>query len=278
MTRDSSAPAHPGTAVGARNLVKEAAATGQRIRGVHITFAAPSVIEVLASANLQFVYIDGEHGCFDWRDVEAACITAERHNLTPIARIPDLSSATITRFLDRGVRGLVLPHVESVDVAQSAIDAAYFAPRGSRSFGAGRPEYGQRIGNRPTYMQACNAAISLCVMIESQDGLDVAADVASLPEVDYLSFGMLDLAQSLGHPGDPGHADVRVAVSSCIERIHGAGKRVREDFMNFVWINDVLIAGARQLLDPVAPESRKGAPQDKAQGVSMAASGGSADD
>ena len=60
--------------------------------------------------------------------------------------------------------------------------------------------------------------------------------------------------------------------------IHGAGKRVREDFMNFVWINDVLIAGARQLLDPVAPESRKGAPQDKAQGVSMAASGGSADD
>ena len=55
MTRDSSAPAHPGTAVGARNLVKEAAATGQRIRGVHITFAAPSVIEVLASTNLQFV-------------------------------------------------------------------------------------------------------------------------------------------------------------------------------------------------------------------------------
>ncbi len=32
-----------------------------------------------------------------------------------------------------------------------------------------------------------------------------------------------------------------------------AGKRVREDFMNFVWINDVLITGARQLLDAVSP-------------------------
>jgi 2-keto-3-deoxy-L-rhamnonate aldolase RhmA len=278
MTRDAPAPAHAGIAMGPRNLVKEAAANGQRIRGIHLTFAAPSVIEVLASADLQFVYIDGEHGCFDWRDIEAACITAERHNLTPIARIPDLSSATITRFLDRGVRGLVLPHVESVDAARSAIDAAYFAPAGSRSFGAGRPEYGQRIGNRPTYMLACNAAISLCVMIESQRGLDVAHQVAALPAVDYLSFGMLDLAQSLGHPGDPAHADVKAAVGECIERIHRAGKRVREDFMNFVWINDVLIAGARQLLDAAPPESRKGIPQEKAQGVTMAASGGSADD
>jgi 2-keto-3-deoxy-L-rhamnonate aldolase RhmA len=278
MTRDPDAPAHAGMAMSARNLVKEAAANGQLIRGIHFTFAAPAAIEVLASANLQFIYIDGEHGCFDWRDIEAACITAERHALTPIARIPDLSSGTITRFLDRGVRGLVLPHVESVDAARSAIDAAYFAPIGSRSFGAGRPEYGQRIGHRPAYMQACNAALSLCVMIESQPGLDVAHQVAALPGVDYLSFGMLDLAQSLGHAGDPAHGEVKAAVAACIDRIHRAGKRVREDFMNFVWINDVLMAGARQLLDAAAPESRKGSPQDSSQGVTMAVSEGSADD
>jgi hypothetical protein len=44
--------------------------------------------------------------------------------------------------------------------------------------------------------------------------------------------------------------------------------------MNFVWINDVLIAGARQLLDGGAPESRKGA----SKGITVAAYGGSADD
>ena len=274
MTRDANAPTTPGSARVARNLVKDAAASGARIRGIHLTFAAPAVIEVLAAAELDFVYIDGEHGCFDWRDIEAACITAERHGLTPIARIPDLSSATITRFLDRGVRGLVLPHVESADAARSAVDAAYFAPAGNRSFGAGRPEYGQRIEHRPTYMQACNAALSLCVMIESQRGLDVAAEIASLPEVDYLSFGMLDLSQSLGHPGDPAHPEVKAAVASCIERIHRAGKRVREDFMNFVWINDVLVTGARELLDPVSPDSRKASAQNQPYGMSMAASGG----
>ena len=230
------------------NTVKDAAATGNRIRGIHLTFAAPAVIEVLAAVELQFVYIDGEHGCFDWRDIETGCLAAERHQLTPIARIPDASQATITRFLDRGVKGIVAPHVESVDDARRVIASTYFAPLGNRSFGAGRPEYGQRIASKAAYMQACNATVSLCLMIESRDGLAIAGDLAALPGVDYLSFGMMDLAQSLGHPGDPEHAEVKAAVADASRRIRDGGKRVREDFMKYIWINDVLLTGARQLL------------------------------
>jgi 2-keto-3-deoxy-L-rhamnonate aldolase RhmA len=229
-----------------RNAVKDAAASGKSIRGVHLTFAAPAVIEVLASIDLQFVYIDGEHGCFDWRDVETSCIAAERHGLTTIARVADTSAATITRFLDRGVRGIVAPHMESLADARQVI---YFAPQGSRSFGAGRPEYGQRIESKPAYMRTCNESISVCLMIESRKGLDIAGDLAALPGVDYLSFGMLDLAQSLGHPGCPEHDEVKREVADATARIHKAGKRVREGFMKYVWINDVLLAGARALLN-----------------------------
>ena len=238
-----------GSTMEPRNLVKEAAAGGEHVRGIHLTFPATAAIEVLAGLDLQFIYLDGEHGCFDWRDIEAMCITAERYGLTPIARIPDASSGTITRFLDRGVRGIVVPHVESLDDAKGVIDAAYFAPAGKRSFGAGRPEYGRYAAGRPAYMAASNAALSLCIMIETLSGLEIAHELAALPHVDYLSYGMLDLAQSLGHPGDPAHAEVTAAVSACTQRIHRAGKRVREDFMNFAWINDVLLAGGRQLLD-----------------------------
>ena len=155
----------------ANNAVKEAAASRRQIRGLHLTFAAHPVIEVLAGARLDFVYIDGEHGCFDWRDIEVTCITAERHGLTPIARIPDTSGATITRFLDRGVRGIVVPHVESVEDVRRVVDAAYFSPAGTRSFGAGRPEYWQDGADRAAYMSACNASLSLCMMIESAAGL-----------------------------------------------------------------------------------------------------------
>jgi 4-hydroxy-2-oxoheptanedioate aldolase len=231
-----------------RNAVKEAAAARTAVRGIHLTFAAPAIIEVLAFADLQFVYLDGEHGCFDWRDIETACIAAERFDLTPIARVPDISTGTITRFLDRGVRGIVAPHIESLDAARQVIDAAYFAPLGNRSFGAGRPEYGLRMTSRTAYTQAANAALSVCLMIESKAGLDLAGELAALPGVDYLSFGMLDLASSLGHPGNSEHPDVRAAAADAAKRIRAAGKPVREDFMKFAWINDVLMAGARQLL------------------------------
>ena len=109
----------------ARNSVKDAAAPGDIIRGIHVTFAAPAPIEVLASERLDFVYLDGEHGCFDRRDIETLCITVERHGLTPSARIPDPSVATITRFLNRGVRGIVVPHVESIADAERVIEGAY---------------------------------------------------------------------------------------------------------------------------------------------------------
>ena len=233
----------------ARNSVKHAAGTGDWIRGIHLTFPSTTVIEVLASERLDFLYIDGEHGCFDWRDVETMCITAERHQLTPIARIPDPSSATITRFLDRGVRGIVVPHVESVDDAKRVVDAVYFAPAGSRSFGAGRPEYWENGADRTAYMAACNDAISVCMMVETTAALQAADSIAKVRGVDYRSFGLLDLAQSLGHPGNGTHPDVKGAVADCTQRIHEAGKRVREDFMRYAWINDVLRAGLRSLID-----------------------------
>jgi 2-keto-3-deoxy-L-rhamnonate aldolase RhmA len=239
----------PGDPLQAPNHVKAAAASGRFIRGVHLTFAAPTVIEVLSAADLHFIYLDGEHGCFDWHDIEAACVAAERHGLTPIARVPDISASTITRFLDRGVRGIVAPHIETVADATRVLDATYFGPRGDRSFGAGRPEYGMRIGDRATYMQSCNATISVCLMLESMAGVEIAGELAALDGVDYLSFGMHDLAQGMGLPGQSAHPDVKAAVARASQRVAAQGKRIREDFMKFVWINEAIVAGARALLD-----------------------------
>ena len=77
--------------------------------------------------------------------------------------------------------------------------------------------------------------------------LSSSGALAAVEGVDYLSFGLMDLAQSLGHSGDPGHAAVRDAVQRATVAIHAARKRVREDFMKLAWINEIILAGARQL-------------------------------
>lgn len=182
------------------------------------------------------------------RDIEACCVTAERHGLTVIARLPDRQESTITGFLDRGVQGLVVPHVDSVADARAVIDAAYYAPLGNRSFGGGRPHYGLGIEDQVAHLAEVNAQTSVCIMIESGASLAAAAEIAALPGIDYLNFGLNDLSQSLGMPGRPHDPKIAEAVSACSQRIRAAGKPVREDFMDFAWIKDIIVAGTRQLI------------------------------
>ena len=231
------------------NRIKSAIAENRRIRGLHLTFPHAGVIELLAIVGIDYVYIDGEHGAFDNRDIEYACVTAERHSITAIARVPDPSPATICRFMDRGVRGIVVPHVDSLEDAKAVIDAAYYGPIGSRSFGGNRPKFMAGIADMPAHMAQSNDDMCVSIMIETVGALESAGEIAALPGIDYMSFGMMDLAQSLGHPGNPGHPDVVRAVEDASRRIRAAGKPVREDFIRVGWINDLIVRGARQFFE-----------------------------
>ena len=66
------------------------------------------------------------------------------------------------------------------------------------------------------------------------------------------------ICRFLGQRGfscDSAHSAVKQAVADCTTSIHKARKRVREDFMRFVWVNDVLRAGMRTLLASKATEA-----------------------
>jgi 4-hydroxy-2-oxoheptanedioate aldolase len=229
------------------NRIKLAIAANQKVRGLHLTFAAPSIIELMAIVGIDYVYLDGEHGAFENRDIEYACVASERHGITPIARVPDPSHSTIVRFLDRGIKGIIVPHVDSVEDAKAVIDAAYFGPAGNRSFGGNRPKFQAGISDMPAHFVQQNEDVCVSIMIETRGALAAAGEIAALPGIDYMSFGLNDLAQSLGHPGVPDHPEVTVAVAEATARIHAAGKPVREDFVTVGWVNDILVRGARQL-------------------------------
>ena len=229
------------------NAIKRAIAEKRTIRGLHLTFAQPSIIELMAIVGIDYVYLDGEHGAFDNRDIEYACVTAERHGVTPIARMPDPSAPTICRFLDRGIKGIVVPHVDTIETAREVVDAAYFGPVGNRSFGGNRPKFSAGIADMPAHLAECNEDICVSIMIETRGALAAAAAIAALPGIDYMSFGLNDLAQSLGHPGNPKADEVVAAVSRASGAIRAQGKPVREDFIVVGWVNEILVQGARRV-------------------------------
>src|SRR5271156_2841900 len=85
------------------NRVKAAMRAGRKAYGCNLSFPSPWVIDILGKLDFDFVFIDGEHGPFGLDQLEDLCRTAERHNLTTIARVPDIGSSTILRYLDRGI-------------------------------------------------------------------------------------------------------------------------------------------------------------------------------
>jgi integrase len=93
------------------NRVKAAMRAGREAYGYNLSFPSPWVIDILGKLDFDFVFINGEHGPFGLDQLEDLCRTAERHNVTMIARVPDIGSSTILRYLDRGIMGILGPHI-----------------------------------------------------------------------------------------------------------------------------------------------------------------------
>ena len=64
----------------------------------------------------------------------------------------------------------------------------------------------------------------LIVQIESTAGLVGLDAILQVEGVDAVFIGPSDLAASMGHLGNPGHADVKAAVAGAIGKISAAGK------------------------------------------------------
>ncbi len=89
------------------NRVKAALREDHKVYGCHLTFPFSWIIEILGVLLFDHVWLDGEHGPFGFDQIEELCRTAEAVGITPFARVPDIGSSTILRYLDRGVKGII---------------------------------------------------------------------------------------------------------------------------------------------------------------------------
>src|SRR5882672_7157081 len=155
------------------NRVKAAMRAGRKAHGYNLSFPSPWVIDILGKLDFDFVFIDGEHGPFGLDQLEDICRTAERHNVTTVARVPDIGSSTILRYLDRGIMGILGPHIATEADARQLVRACYFGPLGERSFGANRgTDYNAGIADKAAYYREANEQMLVCALLEDVAVLD----------------------------------------------------------------------------------------------------------
>jgi 2-keto-3-deoxy-L-rhamnonate aldolase RhmA len=94
------------------------------------------ILHMARAAGFDSIYIDMEQSDVSIADIGQLCQAAWGAEITPLVRVPELDTHTIRRVLDGGAGGIIVPHVDTVEMANKAVDAVRFAPRGHRS-GAG---------------------------------------------------------------------------------------------------------------------------------------------
>ena len=176
-------------------------------------------IDFLGPLGFDAAWMECEHGPVDWDQLGDMTRACDLWGLTSITRVNANEPWLITRTLDRGSMGIVVPHVNSREAAEQAMRSAKYAPLGYRGMYPGRQSYGV-----PDYFDQANDQTMVVVLLEETEALDNLDEILNVDNIDVFFVAPSDLAQTMGHIGNPGHPEVRQAIDSAISKIVAAGR------------------------------------------------------
>ena len=100
------------------------------------------IIDFMGQFGFDGMWIEGEHGPITWEHVAQMSRACDLWGMTSVCRVNSNEPWLITRTLDVGATGIVVPHVNTGEEAERAAKSARYGPLGYRGMGAGRQSYG----------------------------------------------------------------------------------------------------------------------------------------
>jgi 4-hydroxy-2-oxoheptanedioate aldolase len=206
-----------------KNTFKTRLFAGETQIGLWLALADAYAAEICAGAGFDWLLIDGEHAPNDLRSILGQLQAIAPYPSQAIVRPPIGDTHLIKQLLDIGAQTLLVPMVETGAQARELVAAVRYPPIGIRGVGSALAR-ASRWNAIPQYLRDADAGICLLVQIESAKGLENLDAIMAVEGIDGVFLGPSDLAASLGHRGDPLHAEVQSTLQSAIERIRRAGK------------------------------------------------------
>ena len=177
-------------------------------------------VETLSNTGLDFLFIDMEHGVVNVELLHHMAALLLRGKTLPVGRVAGDDAWQLKRALDTGIRGVIVPFVNTAEQAAEAVRHAKYPPDGSR--GAGCMLAAARWGiTVPQYMEAANDQIAVIAQIETAQAVENAEAIARTPGIDMLFVGPADLSSDLGVPSKTSHP----LVEDCVARVVTAAER-----------------------------------------------------
>jgi len=200
-----------------KNIVKEMLQNRQVVIGTMIALVrTPAIATIVKQVGFTFVVIDLEHSSFSLETMADIAQMARGINLVPIVRVPFTKQKPLSRYLDAGAMGLLLPHVETLDDLEQAVKQIRYFPLGERSISFHNAHTDFHPGQRDETLKRLNEETMLLVQIESEKGANNLENLLATGQVDAVFIGPNDLSQSMGYPGQINHPKVVARIQHII--------------------------------------------------------------
>lgn len=189
-----------------------------------VEFTGSAVVHVLAEAGFDFVMIDCEHGNHGPREVEMLLEAATHAGVCALVRPPTTSRDMITRVLDAGAAGVLVPAIDTMEQVHQAVRATKYRPLGKRGVHLLRGHTRHRKVNPATFLAEANRDVLTLIQIELEGAVALAEQIAATEGVDGLYVGPGDLSVDLGVPCQWNAPDLQAAIKKVSEACRAHGK------------------------------------------------------
>ena len=183
-----------------RTRAKDRIAGGAVVDFINPDYPSPGLVESLGRAGVDAIFIDCEHGSPDFERVEEMARAARLTGAAAIVRPMAAAGALMTRYLERGIDGLIVPHVDDAETARAVVETIRHA------------------------RWRDHEDVIFMAQVESVRAIDNLPELLAVEGIDVYFIGPGDLSQDMGHAGELAHAEVEAQIQRAREAILGADK------------------------------------------------------
>jgi 2-keto-3-deoxy-L-rhamnonate aldolase RhmA len=174
------------------------------------------IAPMLAECGAEFVLFDMEHGRCDISMVADMIAFCRGLEIVPMVRVPDADVVPLSRVLDLGARGVMVPRVESRKQMIEIVSRLKYPPEGKRGVAVGVAHDQYRPGGPGSFSQA-NQDILVIALVETATAFENLDDIISVPGVDVAWMGHYDLSVSMGIPAQFEHPKFLAAMDTLVD-------------------------------------------------------------
>ena len=213
-----------------RAQLKQKLRQRERLFAGWVSYAHPSITETFARAGFDFMFIDMEHSTISIEQGQRIIAASQSEDVPCIPRPVSHSNDYLKPLLESGADGLLIQMVETPEQVQALIRDVKYPPLGRRTYGVNRAQaYGFDFEE---YIHNWNETSNFMIQIESIMGVDNIEQLLAFDEVDGVMVGPLDIAGSLGVPGQTTHPLVieasRKVIASCERHEKSCGTQIAD--------------------------------------------------